>query len=119
MISEETVDYENVKPPTITLFASKSSMFKGWKEFPEESWSNLSSVCDTSKDYDILSNCINEKTFKLKDFLVQATSGADEGRDVTDSKYWSEDLSVFLAGKTFSLNHSYELTTKGRCNKHP
>ena len=109
-ISEKKVKFDLTKPPALTFFTSRSSFFKGWKENLDEKWNNLENVCNTSEDFMHVVKCINEKTFKLTDIVENATSGDKTKKDIKDSKFWTEGLNVFQAGKSFSLNNSYRIS---------
>ena len=74
MFTEETVSFNNLEPPTITLAMSNSVLFKGWNTNSVENWSNLSQVCDISEEYDKVANCVNENTFNLADVVTKATN---------------------------------------------
>ena len=112
-ISEETVNFDLLKPPALTFMASRSKLFKGWKQNVDEDWVNLSQICNTTEDYEKVVKCMNDKTLKLSDFVKEAKSGDENSKDITDALYWTEDIGLFQAGKTFTLNNSYTVGADG------
>jgi hypothetical protein len=44
--------------------------------------------------------CVNDKTFRLKDILLSAENG---NTNLTKDKFWAEEITTFFAGKSYSL----------------
>ena len=112
MIAVENVPFNDFDPPTITVASSKSRIFKGWKTNLDQTWTNLSMACNVSQDYQNIAKCINEKTFLLSDVVTRASNGDKTEKDLSDARFWNEDLSTFHIGKTYSLNNSYVISSE-------
>ena len=106
MITEERVKFNPVNPPAITVVAWTTELMEGWKDGPEDAL-QLKDFCNTSASYSDIVQCVNHKTFNISDIVEMATFGIDG--NVTNSKYWTEDLSRVISGKAFTLNNSYEV----------
>ena len=107
LISETTVAYDYQKPPSLEILVSRSKYFNGWNQ--EGAWVNLSTLCNTSENYQKVAGCMEEKAFKLNDFLIDAKSGDESNTDITDPSYWNEGIGYFQVGKSFSINSSYTI----------
>ena len=79
---------------------------KGWKDVSTNA-RDLKEFCNTSASYSEVVQCVNKETFNLSNMLEVANFGHDG--NVTNSRYWTEDLSRVGAGKVFTLNNSYEV----------
>ena len=112
MITIENVPFKHLDPPTITVATSRSRPFNGWKPNLDQTYTNLSMVCNISQSYQKVVKCINEKTFLLSDFVENARNADKTQKDLTDATFWTKDLSVFPLGKTYSLNNSYGISSE-------
>ena len=109
LISETKVNINWNKPPAVTVIAWRQQSEKGWKEESDSDKEYLGKNCNISQEFQELTECINSKTFNLSEMLEKATSEDHTTKDLTNNSFWTEDFSNFDLGKSFSLNHSYEI----------
>ena len=105
--------YDMENPPAITIVSWKNYQNRGWKNFAPKSHQSginpINSNCPHYHEYDKVVACVNNATFNLSEVLEEAASGGEFGQNITHLKFWSEDLSNFEIGKTFTLNNSFQI----------
>ena len=108
LISEAKVLYNWKNPPAITILTWKMHQNKGWKNVSSPH-NLLGTNCPGLGELNQTVACIDRQTFNLSEVLEEAHSADESGKNISSSKFWSEDFSNFDIGKTFTLNNSFEV----------
>ena len=107
VFTETKVTHDLNNPPVITVFAWRGVILNGWKNGTYINSINSKDLCNASDTFETIVKCINDKTFKYDEIIQQATNGKN---NITKESFWTEEISSFNAGKSYSLNNN---ATKG------
>ena len=100
-----------LNPPAIT-FCPYGANLGGWKNATDMNpTQNLRLRCDkvptTSEGF---LSCIEEKTFDLRETIADARHGfLPPNKNPSNSKFWSWDMSVAVAGRCYTFNYNQSL----------
>ena len=99
---EENVKFKTNDPPAITIATMQLNIEHGWKDDSDlyDIDMIVETFCNKSEN---INDCINDKTFKLSEVVEKAQNGYDS------SDFWSEDISNFYYGKTYTLSKPYKI----------
>ena len=102
VFTETKVTLDPNKSPAITILAWRGFLFNGWKNYAYWTSINSKDLCNASDTFATFVKCINDKTFKHSDIILRTTNG---NNNMTNETSWTEEISLFHAGKSYSLNN--------------
>ena len=88
VFTETKVTLDPNKSPAITIFASRGTLFNGWKN--EMYMTSVSSLCNASATFAKFVKCINDKTFEHGDIILFHTNGHNI---ITNETSWTKEIS--------------------------
>ena len=111
LISEATVKFDAKMIPAVTIIGLHPKNDNGWKNLSAMNYGFfVDSFCKDAIDSEDVQQCIYNDTFKLTDMVEYASYGDGNTTNIEDSRsFWIEDISVFLLGRSYTLNNSYEV----------
>ena len=106
IISEsKIIGMEKVRSPALTFCPKNKQTAYGWKNTNKFREPNISLLCETPETADDIYKCLDEKTYKVTDFIPEHVIGNfvwdRNQRNTINSSFWNRESVIKLLGVLF------------------
>ena len=96
---------EKVRSPALTFCPKNKQTAYGWKNTNKFREPNISLLCETPETADDIYKCLDEKTYKVTDFITEHVIGDfvwdRNQRNTINSSFWNRESVIKLLGVLF------------------